>query len=297
MPIGNMRKPLQSEVTSRKHATEFERGRQRHPVLLEYPTVSAILGLFKKEVPDLLPRKEALVRVLLIEHQRGGSSFWSSLLTLMYLPMLISLERRIKPGPLAVDEVEQIVFAKFLEIISVYKVHAHADAHTFVRVSQRTAKRIYRHIKREREYTSHELAYDPHVLSCLLDIEDYDSDQAIWPHHKKERWADTPAEQAAKTALLMEHGADVLPLERLRLVLKTYVGKESLREYLRRRNSDLSDADFGRLYQRVKRQHSRDVRRLRDALRHLRHPREDANASPAISEEDHGDEERSCAAG
>lgn len=297
MPIGNMRKPLQVEVTSRKFASAFERGRQRHAALREYPSVSAILALFKEETPDLLPRKEALVRVLLIEHQRGGSSFWSSLLTLMYLPMLISLERRIKPGPLASDEVEQIVFAKFMEVISAYRVHAHADSHTFVRISQRTAKRVYRHIKGERDYSANELCYDPHILACLLDFEEYDSDQAIWPAHKKERWADTPADLAAKTSLLMEHGADVLPLERLRLVLKTYVGGESLREYLRRRSPDLSDADFDRLYQRVKRQHSRDVRRLRDALRHLRHPREDADTPLPFSEEDHGDGERSTAAG
>lgn len=114
MPIMNMRKPLQIEVASRRHASVFERGRQAHAALREYPSVSAILALFEKEVPELLPRKEALVRVLLIEHQRGGASFWSSLLTLMYLPMLISLERRIKPGPLTRDEVEQIVLAKFM---------------------------------------------------------------------------------------------------------------------------------------------------------------------------------------
>lgn len=286
MPLGKMRTPLRTEVCAPKNAPTFERARQRHAALREYANAAALLAFFRDESPARMPEKETIARVLLVEQQRGETAYWSSLLTLMYLPMLIALERRIKPGTLASDEIEQIVLAKFMEAISSYRVHAHADAHTFVRIAQRTAKRVYRVLGAERLYAANELAFDPHILLCLLDANEHEPGQAIWPDHKKERWDDTPADLAAKTALLMEHGAEVLPIERLQLVLKTYVGGESLRDYLRRKNADLSDAEFERLYQRTKRQHSRDVTRLRRALRHLRHPRDAHDAARAPADRD-----------
>lgn len=286
MPLGKMRTPLRTEVCSPKNARAFERAREKHAALRQYANATALLAFFGDESPTRMPEKETIARVLLVEHQLGDSAFWSSLLTLMYLPMLIALERRIKPGTLASDEIEQLVVAKFMEAISSYRVHAHVDAHTFVRIAQRTAKRVYRVLGAERLYAANELAYDPHILLCLLDANEHEAGQAIWPDHKKERWAETPADLAAKTALLMEHGAEVLPIERLQLVLKTYVGGESLREYLRRKNGALSDAEFERLYQRTKRQHSRDVNRLRRALRHLRHPRDEHDAARTSEERD-----------
>ncbi len=295
MPLGTMRTPLRTEVCSPKNAPIFERARQRHVALREYANAAALLAFFRDESPARMPEKETVARILLVEHQRGETAFWSSLLTLMYLPMLIALERRIKPGTLASDEIEQIVLAKFMEAISSYRVHAHADAHTFVRIAQRTAKRVYRVLGAERLYAANELAFDPRILLSLLDANEHEPGQAIWPDHKKERWADTPADLAAKTALLMEFGADVLPLERLQLVLKTYVGGESLRDYLRRKNADLSDTEFERLYQRTKRQHSRDVNRLRRALRHLRHPR-DAHDAARSSEQREAHAHRDAAA-
>ena len=289
MPLGKMRVSLQTEVCSPKNAPMFERARQRHAALREYPNASTLLAAFRDDSPARMPEKEAIAKVLLVEHQRGETSLWSSFLTLMCLPMLITLERRIKPGALSSDEVEQVVLTRFMETIASYRVHAHTDAHTFVRIAQRTAKGVYRALGAERRYAANELAFDPYLLLCLIDANEHDSGQAIWPDHKKERWADTPAELAAQTALLMEFGGAVLPMDRLQLVLKTYVGGESLRDHLRGKNADLSDADFERLYQRIKRQHSRDVSRLRRALRHLRHPHAVADSSEQHDRPAHGE--------
>ncbi|GAB4214804.1 MAG: hypothetical protein OHK0013_39780 [Sandaracinaceae bacterium] len=229
----------------------FDAGRARQPALAPHEDVASVLTALADDREHTYPERDALTRALLAEHRESGDTLWASMLLVAYYPMLSRLRHRLVPGSVPRDELDQVVFTAFLAALGELPVDEHADR-IAMRLRQRTERQVFAFLRKEREH-QHPSA-DPDELAVF-------GTESI-----EARRLPTTDEELFDLALLLERAAEQgIPRASLEVVAATVLRRELLRSYVDRVAPD-DDLERERMYQRLKRQRTRVLRRLRALL-------------------------------
>lgn len=243
----------------------FERACAGDGHLAGCATPDELLATLEDDSAEGYPEREVLIRGAVAAYQRAPHPFWSSLLILAFLPMLRNLLRRAAPGPsFAAGELEQIVIARFLGVVAELDLERHADK-TFARIRSGTEDAVFKDLTAEQvDHSQAERRPTEDVEQLVEELGA--SGRGAWPAHSQPRRRGRSVDVKARTAFLEEHAAPYLSAEQLELVKATLGRGESLAGYVRAQHPHLSDDELQRMYQRLKRCHSRAVQRLRDVI-------------------------------
>ncbi|MCA9559278.1 MAG: hypothetical protein KC583_12030 [Myxococcales bacterium] len=256
---------LRAVVRSPKHGAAFADARGRHEAFHDHRGVASVLGVLADDGRARYDEKEALTRALIAEQQSRPGSFWASVLLVAYYPMLSRLRHRIYGHALADDDLDQLVVTSFLGVVADYPLDAGLDR-TAMRLRQRTERQVFRLVCAEQDELLLLRSAPPEDLE--------DSEQSRWPEARPNGTPvpRNPIDTADAVSLLVEHAGDLLDGETFELVTATLICGRRITTYLDGAQPDLDPHDRRRVYQRIKRRHSRALARIRPALDHLRCP-------------------------
>lgn len=223
----------------------FEAGRKRQSALARQGTVANVLTVLADDREHTYPARDALTRALLTEHRDSGEAFWSSVLLVAYYPMLSRLRHRlVSDAPR--DELDQMVITAFLAVLRQLPVREYEDR-AAMRLRQRTARQVFAWLRKDRVQQHH---VDIDGLAEVL--------PAPAPARDDRGFFDL--------ALLLERAVkEGIPESSLEIVAATTLRREPLRSYVDR-TGPRDDIQRKRMYQRLKRQRTRTLQRLRDLL-------------------------------
>ncbi len=228
----------------------FDESRARHAALAGHADVASVLAALADDREHTYPERDALTRALLSEHRASGEALWASVLLVAYYPMLSRLRHRLVSDAVPRDELDQVVITAFLAALGELPVDEHADR-IAMRLRQRTERQVFAFLRKEREQR--------HPGIDVEALEDLDPD-AIAPRRAR------TDEELFDLALLLERAAEEgIPQSSLEVVAATVLRRELLRSYVDRVAPD-DDLERERMYQRLKRQRTRVLRRLRTML-------------------------------
>ena len=258
----NTIRSLKAEVLSPRHRAAFDAARTRHDALASHHAIASVLGTLDDERKSAYPARDALTRVLLAEHQRSPSSFWSAVLLLAYYPMLSRLRHRIFGDAIPAGDLDQVVIMSFLSVVAEFPLDKKRDR-TALHLRQMTAREVFRIVREDQRHQEIVRLTDPVVLERV--------DDPVWPEQRPngQRGPRNPGDAVAAVSLLVEHAGDLLDGECFDLVTATSICGRQISRYLDRVAPDLDGDERARVYQRIKRRHSRALARLRPALAHL----------------------------
>lgn len=238
---------LRQEVLTSPQRT-FEDARTRRPVLAPHSDVASVLRALADDRESTYPARDALTRALLTESCESGKTLWASMLLVAYYPMLSRLRRRLFSDSVPRDELDQTVVTAFLAALKEMSVHEYEDR-VAMRLRQRTERHVFAVLRKEREQ-QHSSADDEELVRH--------GEEAAQPR-RHER---TEEEMFELSRLLERAAAEGFPASGLEVVAATVLGRVQLREYVERLAPG-DEVERERMYQRLKRQRSRVLRRLR----------------------------------
>jgi hypothetical protein len=228
----------------------FREAAARRPALAAHADLGSVLTALADETEESYPAREALTRAMLEEQREGGVSLWGSALLLAYYPMLSRLRRRLVTTTVTSDELDQVVVAAFLAAVG--EVPLHLDRLP-MRLRQRTERQVFAYLRKERE------EYYPRGDAGELDAMSAEYRQGLSPQRHDDTLLDL--------SLLLERAvAQGVPPRSLEVVEATVLHRELLRSYVERVGPE-DEVERERTYQRLKRQRSRTLKRLRALLR------------------------------
>jgi hypothetical protein len=252
---------LRREIQSASQIAIFVQARAHHPVLARYGSVIELLEVVESTDSDLFLEKEQLIQFILTEHEERPQPLWAALLLLACFPMLITLSRRIQGQSRSADECKQVVFSSFLEIVSAYP--SDSDERVFMHLRQLTHRRVFKLVHKEKRTLKREPPTPPELL-LLYEVRCLDEHRhAPWPAVRPGE-EPTVGEREEKLALLKAYASAVLSPDKQALVIATLVEGLQLRSYVKRMYPSVTGDEQRRLYQRIKRRHSRAVQELRE---------------------------------
>jgi len=227
----------------------FREGAARRPALAEHTDIGSVLAALAKETDESYPAREALTRAMLEEQRETGKPLWSSALLVAYYPMLSRLRHRLVTTTVTSEELDQVVVAAFLAAVS--EVPLDLDRLP-MRLRQRTERQVFTYLRKEREEC---LRAD----AAHLDTLGVECVQRLHPQRHDDTFLDL--------SLLLERAASqgVHPRS-LEVVEATVLHRELLRSYVERVGPE-DEAERERAYQRLKRQRTRALKRLRALVR------------------------------
>lgn len=227
--------------------------------------------------------KESLTAALVEEQQRGGHSLWGCLLVLAFYPMLSKLRHRILSYTFVREDVDQLVLSTFIEIVREFPLDKASDR-LCLRLRQATQRAVFRQYKIDRFEQELVQATKPwdleHLEEVLLELNTPEilagrptmEWPAMKPFPKRSR---SRQEEDVLISFLVNHVGDDLEADRLELLIATLIRGERLSHCVRRQYSSTSNGDEKKLYQKIKRRHSRALARLRELLSDFRCPQTD----------------------
>lgn len=231
-------------------ARVYAAGAARRAVLACHADVGAVWTALVDDREETYPARDALTRALVVEHRSSGHPLWASMLTVAYYPMLSRLRHRLVSDRLPREELDQLVLTAFVVAIAELPTHEEVDR-IAMRLRQRTARQVFASLRKERG--EEHAGPDPEELTA--------GDEQL--HGRCE---DATDHARLDLALLLERAAaqGIAP-GGLDVIDATIVRRERLRSYVARTTPDDAVARE-RTYQRLKRQRSRALRRLRTLL-------------------------------
>jgi hypothetical protein len=241
---------IRLEALAVRHMAVFERARARHGVLARHQDMTSVLMLLSDEGERTYPEREALTQVMLAEHRAGSGTLWALALVAAFYPMLSRLRRRLLAGYMPREELNQIVLTAFLEALNEVQPDT-VKARTAVRLRQRTQRHVFRILRRE--WIEQKLAAAVRELGVQVIQLGLAFDTQMEPARQRE--VPLPALLAhLPEGVLSKHGHEVL--------VATVIHQERLWDYVNR--TVPGDAQTReRAYERLKRQRSRDINKLR----------------------------------
>ena len=257
MKLQEIKCVLLKDLRRKEGLVLFEQARNRNSALTHYNTPSSVLTALGDTLDNTYSQKEKLTRALIREQQSRPRPFWSSLLITAYLPMLIRLRTQIIGNIFPSDDLDQLVIYSFLEVIHQFPLSKWQD-YTCVRLSHQTRRRVFRELKRETRYR------------CLLDRRSPDDltkqeleDRYLGEDQRPKGCEPENINQLAD--LFIDAVNDAIELDKVKLVVATKIHGEDLRHYIKRNGLELSASTEEQNYQRLKRQRSRVLARLRES--------------------------------
>jgi hypothetical protein len=276
MGLQYVRRALEVELCAETSKREFDEARTRHPALASHETPRSVLAVLGDESERRWAEREALTRALVAEEQTRPGPLWAALLLAAYYPMLSHLRHRIHGHDLDPEDLDQLVVSTFLEVVRAFPLAERRDR-TSMHLRQMTQRRVFRHLREE------------HVARLLIAPDEIEELGPIspdaWPERRPPRQRHKvraePVDDRVVVTLLTTRAA-CLGRDQIDLVITTIVRGERLRCYVERTYADRDPVERGRIYQRLKRQRSRTLARLRILLADLRCPRSsDAGLCPS----------------
>lgn len=281
MNLRRQRSLLRQEIQATVHMAIFVQARARHRVLAKYETTTELLATLGSKSPRLIPEKEALVQVILAEHGSRPQPLWAALLVLACYPMLGRLRARIHGASTAGDECDQLIVSSFLEAVAACSTRPTRDR-AFMRLRQVTHRLVFRELRRERRVRDRIRPTPPNELRMYEEICNDEHRCAPWPEMRPDGSKQpSPVECKEQIAFLKSHAGEVLSREKLEPVIATLVHGERLRQYVERTHPLATGDEHQRLYQRIKRRHSRAMRELRKLFVEHRQAAQVASVAPA----------------
>ena len=260
---------LRAEVRSAQHARRYDDARKRQPALDDHDGIASVLGILADDRAGNYAAKEALTRALIAEQQTRPSAFWAAVVLVAYYPMLSRLRHRIYGDALPSEDLDQLVITSFLSVLAEYPLDEGLDR-TAMRLRQRTERQVFRVIRDEQEERQRFRPAEPQHLE--------EAEHAPWPETRRNgtRAPRNPIDTADAVTMLVEQAGGLMDGETFDLVTATLVCGRRITSYLDRAAPDVDPDERRRIYQRIKRRHSRAMARIRPALEHLRCPCDDA---------------------
>jgi hypothetical protein len=245
----------------------FEEARARHAALAEHSTLASVLGVLNDERPEACAAKDALTRAMLQEYRATligrapnapTSPYWTTLLLAAFWPMLRRLRGSIGPAGVGRDDLDQIVVEVFLATARAIPFRER-DSRLAVRLKSRTRRKVFQRVRAERrDYQERErLAADVEVHGNLAGI-------GARPPKGKVRFP--PSDRESLAQALIHHAGSSVEQSQLDLLIATYVRGERLRTIVQRQHPEMSAIEQDRIYERLKRAHSRTLARLQKVL-------------------------------
>jgi len=226
----------------------FELGREHEAAIALHPDVASVLVALDDADEASYPAREALTRALIAEHRASGAELWSSTLVVAFSPMLLRLRNRLISDTVCGDELDQLVVTSFLAVLTELPLSERTDR-VAMRLRQRTARHVFAFLRKEREQR--------HSDADVDEMAEADDDAPSRP---------SIDERLYDLARLLQRGAEegVSP-SGLEVIEATVLRRELLRSYVERLVPD-DELARERMYQRLKRQRSRALRRLKALL-------------------------------
>lgn len=227
----------------------FEDGRKRLAVLAFHTDVESVLLALADEREVTYPAREALSNALLCMHRTTKTPFWSSVLAVAFFPMLSRLRNRIIGDAVPRDELDQLVLASFWSALAEIPLTGRGSDRLPMRLRQRTQRLVFQSLRHERDQQH-----------ASLDDDERGEELERVIGARVERSA---CEDRVELAHLLERAAiDGVPRASLEVLAATTLRSELLRNYVARIGS-VEGEESERLYERLKRQRTRVVQRLR----------------------------------
>ena len=257
MDVQKFRRSLLRDLAKSNKQALFELTLERNTAFSNHSTPFSVLAALDERSATDYSEKDALTRSLIREQQRTPNSLWTTILIAAYLAMLGRLRSRITHNPLSPDDLDQLVVYSFLKVVQEYPLAQWQD-YTCVRLSHQTRRWVFRELKRETRYR------------CLLDRRSPDEltkqeleDRYLGEDQRPKGCEPENINQLAD--LFIDAVNDAIELDKVKLVVATKIHGEDLRHYIKRNGLELSASTEEQNYQRLKRQRSRVLARLRES--------------------------------
>lgn len=278
MNLKRQRSLLTREIQAASYLAIFVQVKTHHPALDRYDTIEELLKTLCS-YSRLFTEKELLVQAILLEHGKRPQPLWTALLLLACYPMLSRLRRRLNREPMP-GEYDQLIISSFLEVVADVSARPVRDR-MFMRLRQATHRLVFRRMRHEQRVWER---VRPVPMEELQMFEEKCLDEhrpVSWPEVRpRRRTLRTPDEREEQREFLERHAAAVLAPEKLEPVMATLVHGEPLRRFVERTYPDAKGDEQRRLYQRIKRRHSRAMQELRKLFSQHRLESIGASASP-----------------
>ena len=249
---------LRKELRKHENQLRFQTVRKRYPVLHHYNTPFSVLSVLDDRTNGAYPEKEILTRALIKEQQRSPHSLWSGILVKSYLPMLCHLRNRIGGHVLSHDDLDQLIYFSFLEVIQKFPLDKWMR-YTSVRLQQQTARSVFKYLHNEEEFQDQiaDLELDK-LPEKYLESRSFGE---LWPPGTREH--DKPIQLAAWFRKCT-HG--VIDHDMCELIIDTFIFGENLRQYVKRNELGSHNSTEEQNYQSIKRKRTRALAALRKIL-------------------------------
>ncbi|MFB1485132.1 hypothetical protein [Corallococcus sp. RDP092CA] len=251
--FGHLLGLLRVEALAPRHEAVFAAARTRQPAFARHATLEAVLATLDDAREETYPEREALTRALVAEIQASSSPAWTAALASAYAPMLTRLRRRLHSNGVPKEDLDQLVLATFLSVARNFPLPRWRDW-TAVRLRQQTAREVFRYLRKERA-EQHD-KYTPQQLAAWL------PDSRPAAPVERVRRPSVRRSFVKRDAVLVHLAQATLPRSDVEVLMATVVRREKLRAYVSRL-VDGDTTDVERVYQRLKRQRTRLMQRLR----------------------------------
>lgn len=278
MDLIGMHRRLKRTVDNSQYSALLEEARADSPELAQHKTVRSILAALEDTSPGRYEEREALTRALIAELQRKPHPLWSSLLQIAYFPMLFRLRGRILGEVVVGHEIDQVVVTSFLYALDSLPIGEDRDR-LCMHLRQNTQRRVFRSLRKEQRVHDSFFLRNHQDIAWLAE-QHYEPEEAevpeqdwrcLWPATSPASSSPLDSEDRAElVSFIIEQHCHILSPGELELVIATLVRGEKLTAYARCLSRGEPPAEQKRVYQRIKRRHSRARAKLRAALEHRR---------------------------
>jgi len=261
MTLRSLKLSLKTSLSNPNSQKAFDRVKLRQPILAHHQTPLSVLAVLGDQSARRYPEKEALTRVLVVEYQASRESLWSSLLLVAYFPILWRLRSGLRSDALCACDLDALVTEKFLEVVAEFPLSKIKDR-TCMHLRQQTRRSVFRTVKEaDQEYRLIESMDEEDLLNL---------EPVAWPElPRKGELPEAPDDLEVLVKVLLKHVGGGVPRRKLDLVIATTIRGENLRSYVSRRHPGAGSTDQRRAYERLKRERSRTINKLRGLLADL----------------------------
>ena len=233
-------------------------------VLRRHGSPVELLAVFRDRSPGRVDERERLTLKLIATAQRDSGGPWSTVLLVAFLPMLRRLRGSIRGDALDSDDLDQLVLTSFLEAVASYPLDRWTDR-SAMRLKQSTRRGVFTVVGAEQEIREQRAG----LASLTRELGGLDPFREC-----ASGYVPNPIDEADAVAIIDAHLCRRFDAAHRDLVVRTTVGGVTLARYVDELYPGLPPVERRRVYERLKRQRSRALRRIRESLLRARTPAE-----------------------
>lgn len=231
---------LRADVMSAQSVRTLSDARSTCELLSPFEDAEALIAAIRDRRKAHEQERDRLTRAVIDLHREGPSRFWSSVMVVAYYPLLRRIRSKLAGGQLTSDDLDQLVIIGFLTTLSTAKLELYR--HISIGLDQRTRRYVYNALGREFVHETN--------IDVFARVEPRSN--ARRGNNEEEG---SVVEIVSLSRFLSRASKDGLSDSVLTVISATQ--DESLREYCERQGGS------ERVYQRMKKQRTRAMRRLR----------------------------------